>query len=99
MVGNQVFTAISREAIISNRTLLGVAMGTRNSAALRQAHKFEFACAEIVCIQKALNAGVSPRGGVLRAVNIGRTGRGHNTPKRICDTCIDVKDFFGILGQ
>ncbi|PIW61649.1 MAG: hypothetical protein COW15_06640 [Shewanella sp. CG12_big_fil_rev_8_21_14_0_65_47_15] len=53
-------------------------------------------CAEIVCLDKAMNAGVDPSGGTMRAVNIGISGNGHNTVKEICTSCNDILNFFGV---
>jgi hypothetical protein len=91
-VGNQTFTGISGEIVPSNPQVTGALMGTQ--AAERA--PWHGACAEIACLDKALNAGVDPRGGTIQAVNIGISGAGHNTPKVICSSCSDILDFFGV---
>lgn len=53
-------------------------------------------CAEVVCFDKAFNAGVDPAGGTIRAVNIGVSGNGHNTPKALCSSCDDISTTFGV---
>ena len=47
-------------------------------------------CGEIGCIDLALKAGINPGGGVARAVNIGKSGGGHGTPKPACTSCQEV---------
>lgn len=53
-------------------------------------------CAEIGCINQVLQSGVNPSGGTMRAVNIGKSGAGHRTPKAACSTCSNVADQFGV---
>lgn len=53
-------------------------------------------CAEIACLDKAFNAGVNPIGGTMKAVNVGVSGKGHGTPKKICSSCNDVLNHFGV---
>jgi hypothetical protein len=67
-------------------------MGTPSSA--RAA--WHGGCAEVACLDQALNAGVNSAGGTMRAVNIGVSGAGHNTPKPICSSCDDILRFFGV---
>lgn len=56
-------------------------------------------CAEIVCLDKALNDGVDVSGGTMRAVNIGVSGNGHGTAKKICTSCNDVLNHLGVNKQ
>ncbi len=95
VVSDKVFTGISREVVPENNFLTGILAGTPKAAR----NKFGFACAEIVCINKALNAGVDPTGGTLRTVNIGISGEGHKTSKKLCSACTDVAEFFDIKGN
>jgi hypothetical protein len=41
-------------------------------------------CAEIACLDKALNDGIEIKGGSVKAVNIGISGKGHGTRKSAC---------------
>jgi hypothetical protein len=91
-LGNRIFTGISGESVPHNPQVTGALMGTPASA--RKA--WHGGCAEIVCLDKALNAGVNPSGGTMRAVNIGVSGKGHGTPKKICSSCNDVLNHFGV---
>ncbi|TNH04333.1 PAAR domain-containing protein [Testudinibacter sp. TR-2022] len=54
-------------------------------------------CAEIGCMNQALYAGQSLKGARGRAVNIGTSGKGHNTPKKPCSTCSNVATQLGVL--
>ncbi|WP_189396450.1 RHS repeat-associated core domain-containing protein, partial [Pseudomonas laurentiana] len=76
-VEDKLFTGVSGESVPHNPQVTGALMGTpqANRAA------WHGACAEIVCLDKALNAGVDPAGGKVRTVNIGVSGAGHKTPK------------------
>ena len=51
---------------------------------------------EIGCLDKTLNAGVIPSGGTMKSVNIGTSGKVRGTPKKICLSCNDVLDHFGV---
>jgi len=53
-------------------------------------------CAEIGCLNQALNKGINPRGGTSSAVNIGRSGDGHGTPRKACKSCHNVLNQFGV---
>ena len=70
----------------------GALMGTPASAR----KPWHGGCAEIFCLDKALNADVNPSGGTVRAVNIGTSGVAHGTPKKICSSCEDVLNYFGV---
>ncbi|WP_230390659.1 RHS repeat-associated core domain-containing protein [Reinekea sp. G2M2-21] len=91
-VGDKVFTGVSGEKVAHNPQVTGALMGTPASAR----KPWHGGCAEIVCLDKALNAGVNPAGGTMKAVNIGVSGKGHRTPKKICSSCNDVLDHFGV---
>ncbi|CAI8926274.1 RHS repeat-associated core domain-containing protein [Pseudomonas sp. IT-196MI5] len=91
-VGNQVFTGISGESAPHNPKVTGALMGTPGA----NRANWHGGCAEIVCLDKALNAGVDPAGGTSRAVNIGISGSGHNTPKPACSSCRDIQKYFGV---
>lgn len=91
-VGDKVFTGVSGEEVAHNPQVTGALMGTPASAR----KPWHGGCAEIVCLDKALNAGVNPAGGEMKAVNIGVSGKGHGTPKMICLSCSDVLDHFGV---
>jgi len=91
-VGGQVFTGVSGEAVTHNPKVTGALMGTPSAARA----PWHGACAEVACLDKALNAGVNPAGGSARAVNVGVSGAGHNTPKPVCTSCGDLFRFFGV---
>jgi RHS repeat-associated protein len=91
-VGDRVFTGVSGEAVPQNSRVMGALMGTPSTARA----PWHGACAEIACLEKALNAGVDPAGGTARAVNIGVSGAGQNTPKAVCSSCADILRFFGV---
>ncbi|WP_346729630.1 SpvB/TcaC N-terminal domain-containing protein [Shewanella sp. NKUCC01_JLK] len=91
-VGDKTFTGVSGEIVSHNPDVTGALMGT--SASARK--PWHGGCAEIVCLDKAMNAGVDPSGGTMRAVNIGISGNGHNTVKEICTSCNDILNFFGV---
>ncbi len=94
-VGDKVFTAVSGEKVVPNSNVTGALMGTPASAR----KPWHGGCAEIACLDKALNAGVNPKGGSIRAVNIGVSGKGHGTSKKICSSCNDVLNHLGVKGQ
>ncbi|HAP74482.1 MAG TPA: hypothetical protein DCR14_00175 [Acidimicrobiaceae bacterium] len=52
-------------------------------------------CAEISCVNQALQAGVDPAG-VQRTVAIGLTDPGHGLAKAACPTCATVLPRFGV---
>ena len=91
-VGGRTFTAVSGEAVPPNPAVTGALMGTPTAARA----PWHGACAEIGCLDKALNAGVDVAGGSSRAVNIGASGSGHGTFKAACSSCADVLEFFGV---
>jgi RHS repeat-associated protein len=92
VVGNRRFTGVSGEEVPPNPEVTGVLMGTPK--ALRA--PWHGGCGEIVCLDKALNAGVDPYGGTGSAVNIGISGSGHGTPKVPCSSCAFAFDRFGV---
>ncbi|HJF75020.1 MAG TPA: PAAR domain-containing protein [Gallibacterium anatis] len=53
-------------------------------------------CAEIQCMDKALKAGENLNGAVGKAVNIGKSGKGHGTSKKPCLTCQYVSEQLGV---
>jgi hypothetical protein len=53
-------------------------------------------CAEIGCLNQALEAGVDLTGGAMRAVAIGESNPGHGLPKKACSTCKNVMTQFGV---
>lgn len=91
-IGDEVFTGVSGEVVPHNPQVTGGLMGT--PASVRA--PWHGGCAEIVCLDKALNAGVNPAGGSMRAVNIGVSGAGHNTPKLMCSSCVDILQHFEV---
>lgn len=54
------------------------------------------ACAEMGCLSQALDAGVNPAGGSIRAIAIGTSNPGHGLPKMICSSCSNVLEVFGV---
>jgi len=91
-VGDRVFIGVSGAAVPQNQQVTGALMGTPSTARA----PWHGGCAEVACLDQALNAGVNPAGGSVRAVNIGVSGAGHNTPKPICSSCSDILRFFGV---
>lgn len=55
-------------------------------------------CAELSCLSQALESGVDPQGGRMRAVAIGQSNPGHGLPKVICESCLSVMEKFGVSG-
>lgn len=94
-VGNRTYTAVSGETVPANSQVTGALMGTPRSAR----KPWHGGCAEIACLDKALNDGVDVSGGTMRSVNIGVSGAGHGTAKPICTSCQDVIRQFGVSGQ
>ncbi|MEN5031063.1 RHS repeat-associated core domain-containing protein, partial [Pseudomonas sp. Ps21-P2] len=92
LIGGKVFTGVSGDEVPHNPNVTGALMGTPASAR----EQWHGGCAEVVCLDKALNAGVDPAGGTSRAVNIGVSGDGHKTPKKACGSCRDLLGYFGV---
>lgn len=92
LIGGKVFTGVSGDVVPHNTNVTGALMGTPASAR----EEWHGECAEVVCLDKALNAGVDPAGGTSRAVNIGVSGDGHKTPKKACGSCRDLLGYFGV---
>ncbi|WP_447880522.1 hypothetical protein [Serratia fonticola] len=92
-VGNRVFTGVSGEVVTHNPQVTAALMGTPHA----QRAPWHGACAEIVCLDKALNAGVNITGASSRAINIGASGLGHKTTKAACTSCNDILRYFGII--
>jgi RHS repeat-associated protein len=91
-IGDRAFTGVSGEVVPHNPLVTGTLMGTPSA----NRAPWHGGCAEIVCLDKALNAGINPAGGTMRSVNIGVSGAGHNTPKSICSSCDDVLRSLGV---
>ena len=85
-VGNRTYTAVSGETVPANSQVTGALMGTPRSAR----KPWHGGCAEIACLDKALNDGVDVSGGTMRSVNIGVSGAGHGTAKPICLSLIHI---------
>jgi len=92
LIHGKVFTGVSGDEVPHNPHVTGALMGTPVSAR----ELWHGGCAEVVCLDKALNAGVDPAGGTSRAVNIGISGQGHKTPKKACGSCRDLLNYFGV---
>ncbi|MCU5771725.1 DUF6531 domain-containing protein [Erwiniaceae bacterium BAC15a-03b] len=90
--GGKVYTGVSGDAVPHNRDVTGALMGTP----AKERAPWHGGCAEIVCLDKALNEGVNVKGASVKAVNIGISGAGHNTPKPLCPSCQSVLKFFGV---
>jgi hypothetical protein len=93
-VGGQVFTDVSTGG--APRVLNGSVQEVLDAVPLAQRAPWHGACAEMGCLSQALNAGVSPAGGSIRAVAIGTSNPGHGLPKVICTSCSAVLDVFGV---
>jgi hypothetical protein len=63
---------------------------------LAQQAPWHGACAEMGCLSQALNVGVNPSGGSIRAVAIGKSNPGHGLAKMVCSSCSAVLDDFGV---
>jgi hypothetical protein len=94
VVGNRAFTGVSDELVPDHPDVLGALMGVPKA----NRAPWHGACGEIVCLNKAMNAGVDPRGGTISTVNIGTSGGGvgHGTPKAPCVTCNFILKLFGV---
>lgn len=93
-VGGQVFTDVSTGG--APRVLNGSVQEALDSVPLAQRAPWHGACAEMGCLSQALDAGVNPAGGSIRAVAIGTSNPGHGLPKAICSSCSAVLDDFGV---
>lgn len=91
-VGNRRFIGISGESVAPHPKVTAALIGTPT----RSRKPWHGGCGEIVCLDKAFNAGVDPRGGTIVTVNIGASGKGHLTRKGACTSCQDVLGFFGV---
>lgn len=91
-VGDKIFTGVSGEAVPHSSKVTGALMGT--SKAKRA--DWHGGCAEIVCLDKAFNAGVDPSGGKMRAINIGDVYGAHKSSKKVCSSCSDVLDHLNV---
>lgn len=93
-VGGQVFTDVSTGG--APRVLNRSVQEALDSVPLAQRAPWHGACAEMGCLSQALDAGVNPAGGSIRAVAIGTSNPGHDLPKAICSSCSAVLDDFGV---
>lgn len=92
--GGQVFTDVSTGG--APRVLNSTVQDALDAVPLSQRAPWHGACAEMGCLSQALNAGVDPAGGWIRAVAIGTSNPGHGLPKVICRSCAAVLDQFGV---
>ena len=76
--------------------LNGAVQDALDAVPLKQQTPWHGACAEMGCLSQALDAGVNPAGGSIRAVAIGSSNPGHGLPKVICSSCANVLDVFGV---
>ena len=90
-VGDKVYTGVSGEVVKPNGTVTGVLMGNKGRRA-----DWHGGCAEIVCLDKALNDGIDVAGGKLKSVNIGNRYAPHKSPKKLCDSCKDAASVLGV---
>ena len=90
-VGDKVYTAVSGDVVKPNDKLTGILMGNRGKRA-----DWHGGCAEVVCLDKALNDGVDVSGGIMRAINVGNRYAPHKSSKKICDSCTDVLMQLGV---
>lgn len=93
-VGGQVFTAVSTGG--APRILNSSVQAALEAVPLAQRAPWHGACAELGSLSQALDAGVNPAGGSIRAVAIGTSNPGHGLPKKICTSCTAVLDEFGV---
>ena len=90
--GDHVITGVSGEEVPHNSQVTAGLMGT---PADKRA-QWHGGCAEVVCLDKAMNAGIDPAGGTIRTVNIGSSGNGHGTNKAPCSSCTDLLQHFKV---
>jgi RHS repeat-associated protein len=92
VVGGRRFAAVSGEVVADHPDVLGALIGAPKASRSPWIGQ----CAEVGCLNKAMNAGVNPRGGTISTINIGTSGAGHGTPKAPCVTCSYLLDLFGV---
>lgn len=92
-VGGQVFTDVSTGG--APRVLNGSVQEALDAVPFPRPG-WHGACAEMGCLSQALDAGVNPAGGSIRAVAIGTSNPGHGLPKVICTSCSAVLEVFGV---
>ncbi|NTW40363.1 MAG: hypothetical protein HGA44_10830 [Cellulomonadaceae bacterium] len=93
-VGGQVFTDVSTGG--APRVLNGSVQAALDAVPFAQRAPWHGACAEMGSLSQALDAGVNPAGGMIRAVAIGTSNPGHGLPKVICTSCSAVLDVFRV---
>ena len=93
-VGGRVITDVSTGG--APRVLNASVQEALDAVPLAQRAPWHGACAEMGCLSQALNSGVNPTGGSIRAVAIGTSNPGHGLPKVICTSCSAVLDVFGV---
>jgi len=87
----QVFTGVSGGAATTNPAIRTVLDQVDNAPG------FAGKCAEIRCIEQALDAGEDVAGATIRVVNIRKAGNArHGTVKAACPACEEVLQNFGI---
>jgi hypothetical protein len=91
-VGENSVTAVSGEIVPPNPDVTGALMGTPTVARA----PWHGGCAEIACLDKALNMGLDVNGGRISTANIGISGAGHGTLKVACSSCAFVLRIFGV---
>jgi hypothetical protein len=94
VVGDKIYVGVSGEKVQPNDILTGILMGNKGKNSTRA--EWHGGCAEIVCLDKALNDGVDVSGGTIRAINIGNRFGAHKSPKKICSSCVDVIKQLGV---
>jgi len=95
-INGKTFTAISGESTPDNSKVIGALMGSKVPNKSKNLPGHHGACGEIICINKALNAGVDPAGGTIRAVNIGAQYGKHKASKKLCVSCRDTTKHFKV---
>lgn len=93
-VGGQVFTDVSTGG--APRVLNSSVQEALDGVPMAQRAPWHGACAEMGCLSQALDAGLSPAGGSIRAVAIGTSNPGHGLSKAVCSSCSAVLDGFGV---
>lgn len=89
----KVITAVSGEKTRPNGEVTGALMGNKKAS---NRSPFHGGCGEVGCLDKAKNDGIDVKGGHIKTVNVGTSGKGHGTPKKACKSCQDVMDYFGV---
>lgn len=71
-------------------------VSTKPGAVQDQREPWHGKCAEIECLSRSFAAGMDPAGDTSEAVNIGSSGKGHESAKKACRSCSSVLAILGV---